>query len=255
MIVAHERRERVILLTGASSGIGAATARELAHRGHRLVLAARRFADLGQLAGAITRGGGQALPVPVDLREEAQIGRLVRLTLEHFGQLDVLINNAGVAVTHRAGSPEDAQIELVLGTNLVAPIRLTRAVLPHMLARGAGQIINLGSVAGHISAPGQALYNASKHGLRAWNDTLRRELQGTGVSVSLVSPGFIRTDMTSALRGVPMPGPESVARVIARLIERPRREVVTPAGYHLLIGLTQNWPGLTDRVLRRRRLW
>lgn len=193
--------------------------------------------------------------MPTDLREEAQIQRLVRLTLEHFGQLDVLINNAGVAVAHRADSPNDAQIDLVLGTNLVAPVRLTRAVLPHMLARGVGQIINLGSVAGHISPPGQALYNASKHGLRAWNDTLRRELQGTGVSISLVSPGFIRTDMTSALQGVPMPGPESVARVIARLIKRPRREVVTPAGYRLLIGLAQSWPALTDRVLRWRRLW
>jgi NADP-dependent 3-hydroxy acid dehydrogenase YdfG len=249
------RTSKVVLLTGASSGIGEATAHALARRGHRLVLAARRAPAIAQLAAGIAAAGGQALAAPTDLLDNQQIASLVQRATDHFGRIDVLINNAGVAVAHRAGNPSDEQIDLVLGTNLVAPIKLTRAVLPQMLERQSGQIINIGSVASYVPAPTQALYNASKHALRGWNDTLRREIERQGVRVSLVSPGFIRTDMTRSMHAMPMPGPRIVARGIADLIARPRRELVLPTYYHLLLDIEYHWPGLHDLVLRFWKPW
>lgn len=249
------RDGNVVILTGASSGIGEVTAWELAKRGYRLVLAARRADDLGQLAGAITRSGGLALPVPTDVCDEAQLERLVQMSLDHFGRIDVLINNAGVAKAQDAATPTNAHIDMILGTNLIAPMRLTRAVLPHMIPRRSGHIVNIGSVASYISAPGQAVYNASKHGMRAWNDTLRREMRPLGIKVSLVSPGFIRTPMTEAVRGMPMVGPETVARIIAKVISHPQREVITPLAYKLLIALTNALPGPSDAVMNAWRVW
>jgi NADP-dependent 3-hydroxy acid dehydrogenase YdfG len=244
------RTSKVILLTGASSGIGEATAYELARRGHRLVLAARRAPAIEQLAAGIAATGGQALAVPTDVLANHRINNLVQRATDHFGRIDVLVNNAGVAAAHHAGNPSDEQIDMVLGTNLVAPIKLTRAVLPQMLERKSGQIINIGSVAGYVPAPSQALYNASKHAIRGWNDTLRREIERKGVRVSLVSPGFIRTEMTRSMHGMPMPGPRLIARGVAGLVARPRRELVLPAYYQLLLDIEYHWPGLHDLVLR-----
>lgn len=246
----HRQAAGVALVTGASSGIGAATALALARRGYALALAARRAPELEQVAGQITTGGGVALAVPADLRDDAQVERLVGLSLEHFGRIDVLVNNAGVSTRHRAYAPSDEQIELVLGTNLIAPLKLTRAVLPAMLERRSGHIINIGSVAGHVSATGHALYNASKHALRSWNDTLRREVRRQGIRVSLISPGFIRTPMTTELRFVPKARPELVARAVVKLLRRPRRELVVPGYYRPLIWLTRSWPTLADFLLR-----
>lgn len=244
---------RVALITGASSGIGAATARELAQRGYALALAARRSSELSRLAGELTAQGGTALPIPTDICDPAQITRLARLTLEHFGQVDVLVNNAGINQHHRAWRPSDEQIATVLQTNFSAPVQLTREIMPGMLERRRGHIINIGSAAGHIGAPGMSLYSASKYALRGWNDALRREVMHQGIAVSLVSPGLIRTPMAAGTRGIPMPGPELVARVVAQLLERPRREVVVPAVYAPFVWLDRLLPGLADALLSRLR--
>ncbi len=241
-------RRTVALITGASSGIGEATARHLASLGYALVLTARRGDLLEQLAAQL---GPHVLPhvlnVAADVSVPGDRARLVKAALERFGRIDALINNAGIGMYkgHWWDGPDPLR---VLDVNLYAPIELTRLVLPGMLERRAGSVVNIGSVAGRIATHG--MYSASKFGLRGFSLSLRRELLGAGVSVSLVSPGFIRTPLTSGNR-LPMPGPEVVARAVADVLLRPRREVFAPAWYgplSLLSGLT---PGLTDLMVRR----
>ncbi|GAA5512668.1 hypothetical protein Dcar01_01386 [Deinococcus carri] len=237
-------RRQTVLLTGASSGIGRATAHELAARGYRLVLAARREEELAALARELDPSGSRVVAVPTDVTDDTSRRALVAATQEHFGQVDVLINNAGVTV-ERGWWWDDPDPLRVLRVNLEAPIELTRLVLPGMRARGAGHIVNIGSVAGRV--PFNGMYSASKFGLRGFSQALRRELLGTGVQVSLVSPGFVRSEMTRAAR-LPMPGPEVIARAVAGVLERPRREVVAPRAYALPILLDAALPGLVDRV-------
>ncbi len=237
----------VTLVTGASSGIGQATARKLASEGHRLVITARRLDALQQLATTL---GSDVLVVQADMQQVGDIERLAQQAHARFGRVDVLVNNAGVGEGHPAYAASDAQINLIIGTNFVAPVQLARYVVPGMIERKRGHVINIGSVASHLAVPTSSLYAASKHALKGWNDALRRELRNTGVQVSLVCPGFIRTPMTTGVK-VPMPGPEAVANVISRLIKRPRREVFVPGIYWWMTRLAQLSPPLTDFLLAR----
>ncbi|WP_161881900.1 SDR family NAD(P)-dependent oxidoreductase [Deinococcus alpinitundrae] len=235
----------VAVLTGASSGIGEATAAELHRRGYALVLAARRLDKLETLCQRLDPSGERSMAVQADVTEDADRRRLVEQATGRFGRIDALINNAGVSI---ASGPwwDDADPLRVLHTNLSAPIELTRLVLPAMRARRQGAIVNVASVAGIIAF--QGMYSASKFGLRGFSLSLRRELMGSGVNVSLVSPGFVRTELT-ARASLPMPGPQIVAQVIADVLERPRREVVVPGWYKLPALLDTLFPGVVDRVL------
>ncbi len=184
------------------------------------------------------------------MQRVSDLERLSQQAHDTFGQVDVLINNAGVGETHAAYAASDTQIQLIMGTNFTGPLQLARYVVPGMIARKHGHIINVGSVASHLAMPTSSLYAASKHALKAWNDALRRELRNTGVHVSLVCPGFIRTPMTEGVKA-PMPGPEAVAIAISHLLRRPRREVFVPGIYGWLTALTKFSPALTDFVLSR----
>ncbi len=237
------------LVTGASSGIGAATARELARRGARVALAARRAEELEAVAAAIRDAGGEARSFVVDMALPEQVERLAREVLEAFGRVDVLVNNAGIGAGPLIQST-DEEITRIVDVNLLGPMLLTRALLPAMLERRHGRIISVASVAGHIAT--NALYSATKFGLRGFSLSLNRELRGSGVAVSVVSPGFIRTSMTTARRAA-MPGPEVVARAIAGLAERPRREVIVPRIYRGAVWAERLLPGLADRALSGRR--
>jgi short-subunit dehydrogenase len=251
-------KQAVALVTGASRGIGAATARSLALRGYALALAARSADALTRLADELSALDCPVLVVPTDLRCPDEVRRLAELTLERFGQVDVLINNAGflnpgVVVARLL----DEDVSATLATNLSAPIELTRSILPSMLARGRGTIIFVDSVGGHISLPSAALYSTTKFGLRAFASALRREVAQAGVSVSIVSPGFIRTEMTQTVRQALLPGshllmgePEQVAQAIVGAIDRPRREVVVPGYYRLFIWLEHSCPWFMDLVAR-----
>lgn len=245
-MTSEQQARRVIVLTGASSGIGRATAHELAARGHALALAARRADALAALARELDPSGSRVIAVPTDVTRDGDRQALVAAAREHFGHLDVLVNNAGVTV-ERGWWWDDPDPLRVLRVNLEAPIELTRLVLPEMRTRSSGHVVNIGSVAGQV--PFNGMYSASKFGLRGFSLALRRELLGTGVSVSLISPGFVRSEMTRAAR-LPMPGPEVVARAVADVLERPRREVIVPGAYRLIVGLDALWPGLVDRVAR-----
>jgi NAD(P)-dependent dehydrogenase (short-subunit alcohol dehydrogenase family) len=244
---------RVAIITGASSGIGAATARELARRGAKVVLAARRADQLQILVEEIVRESGCALAVPTDLRERSDIDRLVQTTAETFGRIDLLINNAGVGGGSSIFDKDEVMHQLVT-VNLLAPARLVQAALPSMRQQRGGMIINIGSVVGEIGMGG--MYAATKFGLRGLSEAMRRELRQDNISVVLIALGFIRTPMSTDFKG-PMPGPEVVARTIAKAIRRPRRTIIIPWPYRLLIYGARLFPGVADwflgsAVMRRR---
>ena len=243
----------VALITGASRGIGAATARELARRGYALVLAARSLPELEALAGELTRAGAPALPVPTDMRRPEHVERLARVALAHFGRVDALINNAGVGGKGRGlARMEPDDVREILAVNLEAPALLTRALLPPMLERRSGAVVFVGSVAGRVALPGSAAYSASKHGLRGLALALRREVRGRGVRITLVAPGFVDTDMVRTLRGIPKIPAAPVARAIADAVERPRRELFVPWYYRLAVWAEAAAPWLADALLARR---
>jgi short-subunit dehydrogenase len=236
-------RGEVAIVTGASSGIGAATAHALARRGARVVLAARRVEELDAQVRAIMAAGGQALAIPTDVADRAQVVRLVERTKDTFGPVDVLVNNAGVNWAKPVADSSAAEITRLLEVNLLGAMLLTRAVLPAMLQRRHGAIITVGSVAGRVAV--EPLYSATKHGLRGFTLGLRRQVAGSGVAISLVTPGNIRTAMTRGRRER-MPGPEVVAEAIASLVRQPRREVVIPRTYAAIVWLEQGLPGVAD---------
>jgi NAD(P)-dependent dehydrogenase (short-subunit alcohol dehydrogenase family) len=240
----------VAIVTGASGGIGSATARELARQGARVVLAARRADELAALAREIAESGGEALAVPTDVTDSAQLDALVARTIEAYDRIDILINNAGIGAPRALVKLAPNFIDRLLDVDLVGPVHLTRLVLPGMLERHHGAIICIASVAGHMAV--DPLYSAAKYGIRGFALSLRRQVRGSGVSVSVIAPGFIRTPMTKGVRA-PMPGPDLIARAVARLVRRPKREVVVPRFYRVPIWIDRHLPALVDRFVRPSR--
>ena len=251
----------VVIITGASSGIGAATARLLSGKGYRLSLAARRLDRLQALADEIKSTGGQALPVATDVTNLEDIHNLVQITLDEFGVIDVLFNNAGIGRIdwlERLDQVDD--IEFQIQVNLTGVIQMTRQVLPHMIERRSGHIINMSSVAGLVPVPTYSVYAATKYGLRGFTEALRRELSPLGVQVSGIYPSGVKTEFRGrrgATRGSRIRTPDSlrmdaeqVAQAVLRLIRRPRRALVIPGVMRLAAGLNAVMPGLADTVIQ-----
>lgn len=208
-----------------------------------MVLAARRADELESLAAEIERDGGRALAVGTDVARLDDIDRLVARALSLGGRLDALVNVAGVGQTHSVMS-DDERVEHMLAVNLLAPIRLMRAVIPTMRAQQHGSIVNIGSVAGEIGVSG--VYSASKFGLRGMTDSVRRELAGSGIGVTLIEPGYIATPLTSGRSGR-MPGPDVVALAVERALRRPRRRMIVPGRYRFAVYFAALFPGAVDR--------
>jgi NAD(P)-dependent dehydrogenase (short-subunit alcohol dehydrogenase family) len=241
--------DKVAIVTGASSGIGAATARELAQRGARVVLAARRVEELEAQVRLITEAGGHAAAVPTDITDPAQVNYLVQSTHEAFGSIDILVNNAGASWGRPMADTSEQELIRLLHVNLLGAMLLTRAVLPLMLPRRSGAIISVSSVAGIVAT--EPLYSAAKFGVRGFSLALRRQLVGSGISVSLVVPGNIRTRMTvAAPQG--LLAPEVVAHTIANLVTHPRRQVIVPAKYQGMVWLDWLFPGIADALFYHR---
>jgi NADP-dependent 3-hydroxy acid dehydrogenase YdfG len=232
-----------VIVTGASSGIGAATAREFAHQGAQVVLAARRADELEAQVSRITKAGGRAIAVSTDVADASQVMRLVKRAREAYGRVDVLVNNAGANWGKPLAETSADEIARLLQVNLLGMMFLTRAVLPEMQQRHQGVIISVGSVASHVAI--EPLYSATKFGVRGFSLALRRQLTGSGISVCLVTPGNIRTQMTSSLQER-MPEPELIARTIVNLVISPRREVIVPLKYHGIVWLDKLFPGVAD---------
>lgn len=236
----------VVVITGASSGIGATTARVLAKEGHKLVLAARRVDLLEELAKELD--ATEVLVVRADVTDPTSIHNLAKETYERFGRIDVWINNAGIGGSSYIWLEAGVEhVQRAISVNLSAPILAAQAVFPYMKEQRSGQIINIASVAGHIGT--NSIYSATKFGLRGHSEALRRELRPHGIHVSVISPGFVRTAMTAHRKMRNMPGPEVVAKAISEVIRKPRREIVVPGWYRFLIVLSRLFPWIADRLL------
>ena len=246
----------VAIVTGASSGIGADAAWELARRGATVVLAARRVGELEAQASRINSAGYRAVAIPTDVTDAIQVNRLTEQTTDMFGRVDVLVNNAGIGWLKPLVESSIDEVTQVVNVNLLGAMFMTRAVLPGMLERRHGALIFVASVSAHIAV--DPLYSATKFGLRGFSLALHRELAGSNISVSVVSPGFIRTAMSkhtplSEDMQRRLPGPELVAKTIADLVVKPRREVIVPGFYSVFIGVERVFPSLADLVMRRSR--
>jgi uncharacterized protein len=251
-------KDKVVLITGASSGFGADAARLFAAEGAIALLAARRADRLTALAEEIQAASGKAYAIPLDVSELDQVEEAVQTILENFGRIDILFNNAGFGRLDWLENLDPRRdIEAQIAVNLTGLIQVARLVLPIMYRQGAGQIINMASVAGHISAPMYTIYAATKHGVRGFTNSLRREAQPFGVQVSGIYPGGAATEFgqhtgsQSIRKRLKLPGflsmtSEKVARRVVRLAKQPRRSVVLPGYYHLAILINNLFPWLVD---------
>jgi len=195
--MAQQLSGKVALVTGASSGIGEATAVALAGQGAAVAVAARRTDRLETLKAKLEADGARVLILELDVTDEAACGAAVRRTVEELGGLDVVVNTAGVMLL---GPIQDADTEdwrRMMSTNVLGLMYLTHAALPHLLAQGSGDVVQVSSVAGRVARLGSGVYNASKFAVGAFSESLRQEVTGRGVRVTLVEPGAVATELQS----------------------------------------------------------
>jgi short-subunit dehydrogenase len=254
-------RAQVLVITGASSGIGLATARLAAARGARVVLVARSANALRQLEREIRAASGTALAVPADVSSEEDVARIAGKAVEAFGGFDTWINNAGVSAYGACTDVTPAEMRRIMETNFWGVVYGSRVACAHLRRRG-GALINLGSILSDGAVPLQGIYTASKHAIKGWTDALRMELQyeGAPISVTLIKPASIGTPYAEHASNYlpdqpthvpPVYTPRSVARAILHAAEHPAREIVVGgAGRALEIG----WmvaPPLVDGLMAR----
>jgi len=255
-------QDKVVLITGASSGFGAEAARLFAREGCIVVLAARRMDRLTALAEEIRLAGGQAFALPLDVAEQSQIDAAVQTVLDTYGRIDILLNNAGMGRLDWLETLDPAaNIDIPIDVNLRGVLQVTRAALPSMLARRAGHIINMSSVAGLIAVPMYTVYAATKYGMRGFTDSLRREVAPFGIHVSGIYPGPAATEFgqqsgdNPLKRNIKVPlwinmTSEYVARRTVSLARHPRRTLIIPWWFRPVIGFDTLFPGLVDWFLK-----
>jgi len=248
-------RDRVVLITGASEGIGAACARAFRERGSRVVLTARSPEKLARIRV------GDELVIPADLCEPAERSRIVDETLRRHGRIDVLVNNAGVGLYGHAWKSRDDESRRMWELNFFAPLELIRLAVPHMRERRAGTIVNVSSIAAKVTLPWLNLYSAAKSAMCSLTDGLRMELRADGIHVIAVCPGYVRTDFQKHVMGTE-PAPERVANsrvflisaeqcadAIVRGVERGSRTVVTPRAGWAFVVFARLFPRVLDWYL------
>src|SRR3954467_12195761 len=187
--------DRVAVVTGASSGIGAATAKALAAEGYAVALAARREERIKELGGEISSGGGKALAIPTDITDPDSARSLVETTKQELGRVDVLVNNAGVMLLGPIIGAEIEHWQRMINVNLLGLLYCTHAALPIMAEQGAGHVVNISSVAGRVARMGSGVYNMTKWGVGAFSESLRQEGVNYNVRVTIIEPGYVDTEL------------------------------------------------------------
>jgi short-subunit dehydrogenase len=244
----------VVLVTGASEGIGAACVRQLRSRGARLSLNSRSEEKLARVARA------DDLVTAADLTAPDTPRLLIERTIERFGRIDTIINNAGHGIYWPAAASPERETRALFDLNFFAPLALSQAVIPYMRRQGSGTIVNVGSIAGHVALPWMPLYSASKSALGALTESLRLELKRDGIHVMLVCPGYVLTEFHSHSFGLAPPArvvkekrfaisPDRCARDVVGGLERRARIVVTPRWGWFMIGMHRLMPRAVEAHL------
>jgi NADP-dependent 3-hydroxy acid dehydrogenase YdfG len=253
-------KDKVVLITGASSGFGAAAAKRFAQEGCKVVLTARRIERLEDMANEMNAAGGDALPIAVDVTQPAQIDTMVHAALDHYGRIDILFNNAGFGRLdwfEMLDPVKDIQAQITV--DLLGVIWTARAVLPQMYRQSSGHIINMSSLAGWAAPPLYTVYSAAKFGVRGFTEALRREAAPLGVKVSAIYPGSAATEFQThigqnkAKRRFRSPRwlsltAEDVAHAVVDLAKRPRRRLILPWMMIFSLMVNSHLTGLSDSV-------
>jgi short-subunit dehydrogenase len=254
-------KDKVVLITGASSGFGEDAARLFAQAGCKVVITARRYDRLQAIAAEIQSAGGEVFAIQTDVTNSAEVEALVKSALERYGRIDLLFNNAGHgSVDWFENLKLDRHIESLIQVNLIGTIIVTHAVIPHMLKKRSGHIINMSSVAGLIAAPLITTYSASKFGVRAFTDALRREVSPFGIHVSGIYPGPATTEFGKKLERTrsrervkrlkyPHLTSEYVAQRVVNVARRPVRSLVIPWWFRIITTFDLLFPVVVDWIL------
>ena len=250
---------KVVIVTGASSGIGEATARAFGREGAKIVLAARRVDKLQALAHEVNAmgSGAETLVVQADLSKLEDIQSMITQTLERFGCIDVLVNNAGFGRLDWLENLDPIKdIQAQIDVNVMGVIQTTRQVLPVMIEQRAGSIINMCSMAGLVGTPTYSIYAASKHAVHGFSEALRREVKPWGIDVSLIYPGGVVTEFTQHAgikRKTNAKTPkfmlltaEQVGSAVVKLVSYPRRMLIIPWLWRVTVFMNKFMPGFVD---------
>jgi hypothetical protein len=254
-------KNKVVIVTGASSGIGEATARQFGRQGAKVVLAARRVDRLKALAAEIlsSNTGAETLVVQADLTKLEDIQNLVNETIDKFGRVDVLVNNAGFGRLDWLEKLDPIKdIQAQFDVNVMGVIQTTRQVLPIMIKQRSGHIINMGSMAGLVATPTYTVYAATKHAVHGFSEALRREVKPWGIDVSMIYPGGVKTEFQSHAginrkTGATTPkslllSAEDVGRAVVQLARRPRPMWIIPWAWSVSVWMNRNFNRLVDRT-------
>ncbi|MBW2402386.1 MAG: SDR family NAD(P)-dependent oxidoreductase [Deltaproteobacteria bacterium] len=251
-------RGKNAVLTGASRGLGPYIARALAQEGVNVALTARTADALEATVQEVSALGVEAVAIPMDITDEAGRKRLLERARAAHGPIDILINNAGIEWICRYTDMSSEQIEHMVQTNLIAPLILSRLVLPDMIERGSGHIVMMSSLGGKKGSPYSATYAATKAGLIEWTSSVREELRGSGVSASVLCPGFVSDAGMFAGYGKRAPrlagetSPEKVAAAVVHMIEHDIAEKIINPGPKRLLDITNAIsPTMVSWILRR----
>jgi short-subunit dehydrogenase len=246
--------QKVVFITGASSGIGRALAVELGRRGAWLGLLARRGETLQEIAKEVEDAGGRALALPADVRDADAVRVAADKLRAEFGRIDVLVANAGVGVTTDAKDLQAQEVADVIGINVLGAVNSVTAVLPEMLKQGSGQLVAISSLAAYRGLPKSGAYCASKAAVSAFFESLRLDLRGSGVDVTIIHPGFIKTPLTAG-RHAQMPflmELDDAIKKIIRAIEARKKSYAFPWQLATIVRAGQLMPtALYDRIATR----
>ena len=253
--------DKVIIVTGASSGIGRATALALARERAKLVLVARRERLLAALEIEIKNAGGTAISLPVDLQQEDSAETMMLTARERFGRIDILINNAAFGFYGSVENTAPEVVREIFDVNFEAPLRACQRVIPIMRAQGGGHIINVSSIAGKRGLPLSGIYCAAKFALHGISEALRVELMGSGIDVSIINPAATQTefgdnvrmgDVTAKFKAMGhIQSAEHVAATIVRCIKEPKAEVYPYGVSRFLVWANAMAPSLVDKLMAR----
>ena len=258
-------RDKVVWITGASAGIGEALSYEFFRQGAKLILSSNEPEELTRVKKACGHLQDNVALLPIDLEDFDAMPGVVSQSWDHFGRVDILINNAGIAQRSLAIDTKMSVYLKLMNIDCLGHIALTQAILPKMIAHKGGRIVATISVAGCIGTPLRTAYCAAKHALRAYCEALRIEVWDKGIEVSTIIPGYIRTKITEkalegdgSAHGKLDPGnlnalsPDQAAKIICKGIAQGKREILVGGKELRAIYLKRFMPGLTDRILRKR---